>query len=467
MDFNNYPNNSGADENNSANERSFDENSKNEFENTSEENNSFDTVEVTEEKSFEQPVHVSSDTNYTNGYNSSGNYYDNVSPNSGSNHTVLKPVLISVLINAVVTVLICSVIIGGFTLFNRIKIGKNSTDSMIVFRDGDDLRQKVDVNDALASMASDGETPLTTQEIARKVGPSVVGIVSTGEASNGFFTQNYESSGSGIIISEDGYIVTNNHVVENAKQIKVILNTNDEYAATLIGTDPKTDLAVLKIEASGLTWATLGNSSSVEVGEPVVAIGNPLGMELAGTVTKGIISATNRTIEVEGKTFTLLQTDAAINSGNSGGALVNCYGEVIGINSAKLAASGVEGLSFSIPSDVAKPIIEDLIDVGYVQGRPSIGIIGQNITESMSKAYNLDVGILVINVVNDSAAKQAGIQRGDIITECQGEKVKTIEELNAVRDKYKAGDEITLKIIRDDETLDVKVKLGEESSKQQ
>lgn len=375
-----------------------------------------------------------------------------------------KPIVISVIISSLVTVLICALAIGAYELFGH-RIFKNfSTESTIIFRDGEDLRQKIDVNEALANLASDGETPLSTEEIARKVGPAVVGIVSTGEASNGFFMQNYQSSGSGIIISADGYIVTNHHVVENAKQVKVILNTNDEYAAKLIGTDSKTDLAVIKIEAEGLTWASFGSSSGVEVGETVVAIGNPLGMELAGTVTKGIISATNRTIEVDGKVFTLLQTDAAINSGNSGGALVNCYGEVIGINSVKLAASGVEGLNFAIPSDVAKPIIEDLMEVGYVKNRPSIGLIGHDITASEAEAYGLEVGILVFNVIDDSAAKKAGILRGDIIIECQGEKVKTVAELNAVRDRYKAGDEITLKIIRDDDTIDVKVILGQEQT---
>ncbi len=416
-----------------------------------------DKTEQTYDPDFEASsanVHVTDDVDKSN--------LDDTTNYKHPKHPVLKPVLISVLINIIVTALICSAFVAVYTIFGKIRLGKGFDDTMIVFRDGEDLRQKVDVNEALATLASDGEKPLTTQEIARKVGPAVVGIVSTGEASNGFFTQNYESSGSGILISADGYIVTNNHVVEGAKQVKVILNTNDEYEAKLIGSDTKTDLAVIKIEAEGLTWAAFGNSSGIEVGEPVVAIGNPLGMELAGTVTKGIVSATNRSIEVDGKVFTLIQTDTAINSGNSGGALVNCYGEVIGINSAKLAASGVEGLSFAIPADVAKPIIEDLIEVGYVQNRPSIGIIGHDITSEEAEAYELEIGVLVFNVVDNSAAKAAGIQRGDIIIECQGEKIKTVAELNAVRDKYKAGDEITLKIVRDDDTIDIKVVLGHE-----
>lgn len=378
-------------------------------------------------------------------------------------HPNAKPILISVLLSFVITCFLCTATFGAFLLANRTKIGKNG--SLVVFKDSDELRQNVDVSDSLSTLASDGKTPLTTQQIAQKVGPAVVGIVSTGEKSTGFFNMNqqYQASGSGIVISEDGYIVTNNHVIEGAKQITVILNTNDEYTAKLIGTDPKTDLAVLKIEATGLTYAALGSSGSVEVGESVVAIGNPLGMELMGTVTKGIISAKNRSIEVDGKTFVLLQTDAAINSGNSGGALVNVYGEVIGINSAKLAASGVEGLSFAIPSDVAKPIVEDLISSGYVKGRPVIGIIGTDISKTEAEQYGIQEGILVMGLSENSAAKQAGIQRGDLVIKCQGEDVKTIEELNAIRDKYKAGDQITLTIIRNDQTMDIMLTLGEET----
>lgn len=373
-----------------------------------------------------------------------------------------KPIFISVLASFVITCILCSATFGAVLWTNKIKLGKNG--SLVVFKDGGEMRDNIDLSDSLSYLASDGKTPLTTQQIAQKVGPAVVGIVSTGETSTGFFNlnQQYQSSGSGVIISADGYIVTNYHVIENAKQITVILNTNDEYSAKVVGSDSKTDLAVLKIDAQDLTYAALGSSGSAEVGDSVVAIGNPLGMELMGTVTKGIISAKNRSIEVDGKTFVLLQTDAAINSGNSGGALVNVYGEVIGINSAKLAASGVEGLSFAIPSDVAKPIIEDLISSGYVKGRPVIGIIGTDISKSEAEQYGIQEGILVMGLSENSAAKQAGISRGDLVIKCQGQDVKTIEELNAIRDQYKAGDEITITVIRNDETMDIKLTLGEE-----
>lgn len=466
-------------ENNSENTTPYTEpteggNNENDFEITSFDEQSENDAAFSSNKSGGYYSAPYSNTNNENGNNGTENSYQPnwqfsstpeppyTAPVVTKKASNAKSILISVGINLIVTVIICSITFALFLNASRTKIGENG--SLVVFRDGEDLREKVDISETLSNLASDGEAPLTTQEIALKVGPAVVGVVSTGETTTGWFniTTPYESSGSGVIISEDGYIVTNNHVVENATKVTVILNTNEEYAATVIGTDERTDLAVLKIEAKNLTWASLGNSGSVKVGEPVVAIGNPLGMELAGTVTKGIISATNRTIEVEGQSFVLLQTDAAINSGNSGGALVNAYGEVIGINSAKLQATGVEGLSFAIPSDVAKPIIQDLMEVGYVKGRPIIGLIGDNISAEEAEYYGLQEGILVMSVTENSAAKNAGVQRGDLIIKCQGEQVKTIDELNTIRDRYKAGDEITLTVIRNDETIDIPLILGEE-----
>ena len=202
---------------------------------------------------------------------------------------------------------------------------------------------------------------LSVVEIARKVGPTVVGI-NTKVAMQNFFGMPtmQDGSGSGIIISSDGYVVTNNHVIEGASEIKVLLSDGKEFEAKLVGADARTDLAVLKMEGLNFPYATLGNSSELQVGELAVAIGNPLGNELAGSVTGGYISALNRSITVDDRKFNLIQTDAAINPGNSGGALVNNYGEVIGINSVKMSASGVEGIGFAIPIDEAKPIIEDL-----------------------------------------------------------------------------------------------------------
>lgn len=307
-----------------------------------------------------------------------------------------------------------------------------------------------------------GDVPLTVVDIAKKAGPAVVGIVNKVQTKS-FIRQTVEQgSGSGIILNKDGYIVTNNHVVEGATDVTVILNTGKEYAAKLIGKDAKTDLAVIKIDAPDLVPAELGDSSKLEVGEMAVAIGNPLGQELAGSVTVGVISALNRSIKIEDREMTLIQTDAAINPGNSGGALVNSYGQIVGINTVKMSAAGVEGLGFSIPINEAKPIIDDLIGNGYVKGRPLIGIAGRDITEDLSRRYNLPVGIYVVQVTPFSGAEKAGIQQQDVIVKVDDKAVKTMQELNAIKAKHKAGDEITIEVKRDGATKTFKVQLTEE-----
>ena len=304
---------------------------------------------------------------------------------------------------------------------------------------------------------------LSVVEIAQKVGPTVVGI-NTKVQMQSFFgiPTMQDGSGSGIIISADGYVVTNNHVIEGASEITVLLSDGKEYPAKLIGGDARTDLAVLKIEGQNFPYAILGNSSELQVGELAVAIGNPLGNELAGSVTGGYISALNRSITVDDQRFNLIQTDAAINPGNSGGALVNNYGEVIGINSVKMSASGVEGIGFAIPIDEAKPIIEDLKHGGYVKGRPVIGIAGRNVTKQDSQYYGIPVGIYVLELTPYSAAEKAGIKTSDVITEIDGVKVETIDELNAEKEKHKAGDRVTLTVIRGEDTLKIKLTLQED-----
>ena len=308
---------------------------------------------------------------------------------------------------------------------------------------------------------------LSVKEIARKVGPAVVGIVNKAELNRGFLTGVVEQgNGSGIIISPDGYILTNNHVIENATEINIILNTGKEYKGEVVGKDRTTDIAVIKINDNEapdeLHYAELGDSSLLEVGELAVAIGNPLGREFAGSVTAGVISALNRTMNIEGRDLTLIQTDAAINPGNSGGPLVNCYGEVIGINTVKMAATGVEGLGFAIPINEAKPIVEELIKHGYVPGRPLVGISGRDVTESISQMYGLPVGIYVVQVAPFSGAERAGIKTGDVITKFNGKDVKTIEELNKLRDEHKAGDTVELEGIREGQKIKFNVTLTEQ-----
>ena len=305
---------------------------------------------------------------------------------------------------------------------------------------------------------------LDVTQIAEVVGPSVVGIVvnQTYTTWNGATYKQESESGSGIIISNDGYIITNSHVIEDASAIDVVLNTGEKYKAEVIGKDSKTDLAVVKINAKNLHSAVLGKSADLKVGELAVAIGNPLGLEFQGSVTAGVISALNRTIEVDGRQYTLIQTDAAINPGNSGGPLVNKYGQVVGINTVKISSSTAEGMGFAIPVDVAVPIIEELISKGYVSGRPQIGVGIRDISESMSRYYNLPVGIYVVSVSPGSGAEGANIKVGDVIIKADGMTVTTSEELNDVRDTHKVGEKIKLTVVRDGKTMDINVTLGEE-----
>lgn len=324
---------------------------------------------------------------------------------------------------------------------------------------------------AQAVADSEGNKALTTPEIVDKVGPAVVGIINTADVPSygfgfGFYgnggTTEQQSSGSGVIISEDGYIVTNNHVIEGANSLTVILNTGDEYSAKLIGRDSRTDLAVLKVDAENLIFAQFGKSSDLRVGDTAIAIGNPLGQEFAGTTTQGIISGLNRSVTIDNKTLNLIQTDAAINPGNSGGALVNAYGHLIGINTAKISSDTLEGLGFAIPIDEAKPIISDLIDSGYVTGRPIIGIGGRAVTEEDAEAYNLKVGVYVSSMTPDSPAYMAGVKIGDIIVECDGKKVTTVEEINEIKNKMQPGDEMKIKVYRQGKYRDITLVLGEE-----
>ena len=307
---------------------------------------------------------------------------------------------------------------------------------------------------------------LTTTEIAKQVGPAVVGITSTIQGQMSIFGGISESNsqGSGIILSADGYIVTNNHVVSGASSVTVMLNTGQEYDAQIIGTDEQTDLAVIKIEPQEeLTVAKIGDSTALEVGERVVAIGNPMGLEFFGSVTQGIVSAVNRTISINNRTMNLIQTDAAINSGNSGGALINSYGEVIGINSVKVSSDGVEGMGFAIPISEANPIIADLLEYGYVKGRPVIGISTRDVNEYMAKSYSWPQGVQIMSVSSD-AAKAAGLQQGDIITAVDGEEISTGEELNKIKDQHVPGDVLKLEVYKyaTGQTENVEVTLSEQ-----
>ncbi len=302
---------------------------------------------------------------------------------------------------------------------------------------------------------------LSIVEIAKLGKPAVVAIntetlVATPFGESGTMP----AAGSGFIITADGYVVTNHHVVAGAQQITVVLDSGDSYKARVVGSDSINDLAVLKIDGQNLPTVILGSSADLEVGELAVAIGNPLG-ELSGTVTAGIISALDRAVNIDGQTMDLLQTDAAINSGNSGGALFNSFGEVIGINSAKNMGTGIEGLGFAIPIDHAKPIIESLIQNGSTLGKPRIGLYTQDITEEMSVQYDLPVGVYIAQVEPGSPADLAKLQRGDVIIAMDGQETLTTESINQVKNQMKPGDTIELTLVRDGQQLTVMVTLGE------
>lgn len=359
----------------------------------------------------------------------------------------------------------------------------DSSDSASNLNNSENVEQK-----SLMELAS-REDSLSVPESISKVMPAVVGISSkfpvTTQSSGfgGWFfngmpnegetqTQIATATGTGIVMTSEGYIITNAHVIydeENgygkAQSVSVVMSDETEYEASIIGYDTDTDIAVLKIDAANLVAAEFGNSDDLQVGELVLAIGNPLGFELFGSVTSGIVSALNREISINEKQMSLIQTDAAINSGNSGGPLINSYGQVIGINSAKMTSTysnaSVEGLGFAIPITQAKTIIDDLINYGYVKGRPQFGITCIDLDESTASLYNMPVGLYVRSVTPNGAAALAGIQAGDIIIGMDGEAVSTAEQLNEMKNKHKAGDEITLTVSRNGVDREVKVTLQE------
>lgn len=329
-------------------------------------------------------------------------------------------------------------------------------------------------NNGLVNLVSLNNYSDTAIFAANKVLPSIVGITVEYTVTSNFMqgiSQIAQAEGSGIIISNDGYILTNNHIInssdssiyyEVSKATKVnvyLYNDKTPYEATIIGTDEQTDLAVIKIEKDNLTAAELGDSTSVKIGEFAMAIGNPLGME--SSVTSGIISAVNRTVDTEdGNSFTLIQTDAAINSGNSGGALVNAEGKVIGINTLKLSGTGIEGMGFAIPINDTIDIYKQLIENGKVI-RPYIGIGGINLDEATANYYKFPVGIYVKQIYSNSPAALSNLKEGDIITAIEGTKISTMKELNLIKNNKNIGDEITLDVYRNGEIIQVKIKLQE------
>ena len=319
----------------------------------------------------------------------------------------------------------------------------------------------------------------TSVYAANKILPSIVGIkveYSVNSLLSMFGSKGQSTTatatGSGIIISDDGYILTNNHIVatsssesyyevsEATKLTVTLFNDETEYEAKIIGTDEQTDLAVIKIEKTGLSKAEFADSDSIKVGEFAMAVGNPLGME--SSITCGVISAVNREVtDSDGKKYNLIQTDAAINSGNSGGALVNSEGKVVGINTLKLSGTGIEGMGFAIPINSTTDITSQLIQYSKVK-RPYVGISGIDLDEKTAEQYKLVVGIYVKSVDDFSAGEKAGIKIGDVIIEADGKKISTMDELNEIKNTHKIGDEMKIKVNRNGEEKELTITLGEQ-----
>lgn len=359
---------------------------------------------------------------------------------------------------AVALVLVCALAgVGGGVLGAALM---RSTSGPVVYK-----AVQSDGSTSASTTAASGDA-LTIAQIAEKVKPSVVEVTTSSVQTNGIFAQYVtEGAGSGVIISEDGYILTNNHVIEGQSSIKVTTSDGQEYDATVVGTDDKTDIAVLKIEASGLTPAVIGDSDSLVVGETAVAVGNPLG-ELGGTVTDGIISALDREVTVEGKNMTLLQTSAAVSPGNSGGGLFNEKGELVGIVNAKSGGDNVEGIGFAVPINTAMEVAEQLIANGYVSGRPAMGIQVIAITDLQTamQAGVSQLGVYVQSVDPGSAAEQAGLQVGDLFVSVDGTAVSTTSDVTAVLDEHQVGDVIEVQVVRDKQVLSLNVTLQEKTA---
>lgn len=330
--------------------------------------------------------------------------------------------------------------------------------------------EKIEEVLSAAAPGSTASQALTVNQIAEKCRPSSVGIMV--ETEQYYFGRVYTTSGvgSGFILSEDGYIATNNHVIEGATRITVVLDDGSEHSAELIGADSITDIAVVKIEAEGLPVMERGNSDELSVGDLAVAIGTPASIELAGTVTDGIISAVGRKIDITDnygrvvKTMNLIQTNATINPGNSGGPLINRYGQVIGINTLKLTDE-FEGIGFAIPINGAISIMNQLIrdgevtdrNDGLVSGKASIGIQCYDITADEAEYYGIPQAVMVMQVNRSSSAAKAGLSRGDIIVKFNGSDVKTTEDINRLKDKCSVGDEVTLTVFRDSQNAEVNI----------
>ncbi len=317
-------------------------------------------------------------------------------------------------------------------------------------------RAQLDDDTALQLHSVKNEQILSLQQLYSRCSPSVVGVMANYNNTLGY------GWGSGIIMDASGYIITNAHVISNADSCTVILSNGRECPALLVGEDSQTDIAVLKIDAKGLVPAVFGDSDEISVGDNVVAIGNPLGAEFSGTLTNGIVSAINRSVDYSGTSMTLIQTNAAINEGNSGGPLFNMYGQVIGITNMKMSNDygvTIEGIGFAIPSTTVKKVADQLIANGKVLGRPGIGITCGSVPPEAMEEYGLPEGLYITDVSEGSDAKAKGILPGDVLTHINGQQVLTTDDVLSIRDEHQVGDVLRFTIFRDGKTFELDVEI--------
>lgn len=370
--------------------------------------------------------------------------------------------------NKLLTVLLVAVILlGGLTsvlgimnvqLFQQVNRYEQANEKQPLFRPGNEasvtpsvpvVKTNTDTSIQLETTPAapehlPQEGALSLQQIYAETIDSVVSISCV--------RKNGSSTGTGVVLDRNGYIVTNSHVVEDAAAVEVMFSDNRVLPAMVVGNDTVSDLAVLYVDATDLKPARFGDSAGLQVGDAVVAIGDPLGFELRGTMTNGIVSAINRDITTQGRTMTLIQTNAALNAGNSGGPLINSYGQVIGINTMKIGdyvnQAGVEGLGFAIPSATVKEVVDQLLSQGYVTGRPALGLSGETVSAFLQHYYRLPAGVYITQITYGDAAHQAGLETGDIILYFGKNRITTVEELTTALYTVKAGDEVNVTVYR-------------------
>ena len=361
----------------------------------------------------------------------------------------------------IAALIVACALASGLCGFGGVMLAKNVDRNMTAIRESNRPSVKVDIKKV------DGHTLMTPTEVYASTVNSVVSINCSASSKN-IFGQEVESasSGSGFVVTADGYIVTNQHVVSKASSISVTLYNGDTYPATLVGGDSDYDVAVLKINANSLTPVTMGNSADVNVGDSVLAIGNPLG-ELTFSMSQGIVSCCDRAINVDGTPFNMIQVDASINPGNSGGPLMNLYGEVVGIVSAKYSSysnTSVEGLGFAIPISDVRAIISDIMENGQVTDKAYLAITAGTMTKEMAAQYQIDIneGVFVFSVNDGGAGDKAGLKLGDVITKVDDKTITSLEDLSAAKKGHKAGDTVTLTVFRDGKYITTELTFDEQ-----